>query len=66
MRKFNGYERMLIKHALRNHSIALEKEVAETQAKEGFNSIFAPGFFKMTIDELLLKVDDLTLKKDLK
>ena len=62
MTKFNGYERQLIRDALSNHSIALENEVKQAEGR----SIFAEGFFEMTINELLGKVDTMTLKKDLK
>jgi hypothetical protein len=62
MRKFNGYERQLIREALSHHLNALESEVTEMEGR----SIFAPGFFTMTINELLEKVDTMTLKKHLK
>ena len=62
MQKFNGYERQLIREALGHHLNALEKEVTEMEDR----SLFAPGFFTMTINELLYKVDTMTLKKDLK
>jgi hypothetical protein len=62
MNKFNGYERQLIRDALVNHAVALENEVKETEGR----SIFAEGFFEMTISELLGKVDKMTLKKHLK
>jgi hypothetical protein len=62
MNKFNGYERQLIRDALSNHAVALENEVGETEGR----SIFAEGFFEMTISELLGKVDRMTLKKHLR
>ena len=62
MTKFNGYERQLIRDALSNHSIALENEVKQAEGR----SVFAEGFFEMTINELLGKVDTMTLKRDLK
>mgnify|MGYP003671300133 FL=1 len=65
MNKFNGYERQLIREALSNHAIALENEI-EAVNKQGNTSIFAKGFFAMTINELLGKVDKMTLKKHLK
>ena len=62
MKKFNGYERQLIHEALSHHCVNLENEVTEMEGR----SIFAPGFFTMTINELLTKVDDMTRKRDLK
>ena len=62
MKKFNGYERQLIHEALSHHCVNLENEVKEI----GRRSMFAPGFFTMTIKELLDKVDTMTRKKDLK
>ena len=62
MTKFNGYERQLIRDALSNHLNALENEVKQAEGR----SIFAEGFFAMTITELLNKVDTMTRKRDLK
>ena len=62
MTKFNGYERQLIREALSHHCVNLENEVID----KGGRSIFAPGFFTMTISELLTKVDTMTRKRDLK
>ena len=62
MTKFNGYERQLIHDALSNHCVNLENEVKQAEGR----SIFAEGFFEMTINELLDKVDAMTLKKHLK
>jgi len=64
MKKFNGMERMLIKDALQNHALNLEAEVQDA-VDSGKNPIFAKGFFTMQIEHLLVKVDELTRKKDL-
>jgi len=64
MKKFNGMERMLIKEALKNHALNLEAEI-EVAVLKGKNPIFAKGFFTMQIKHLLVKVDELTRKKDL-
>jgi|TARA_R110000803_G_scaffold107965_1_gene176217 hypothetical protein len=64
MKKFNGMERMLIKDALQNHALYMEREI-QTAVDKGKNPIFAKGFFTMQIKHLLVKVDELTRKKDL-
>ena len=55
---------MLIKEALKNHALNLEAEVQDA-VDSGKNPIFAKGFFTMQIKHLLVKVDELTRKKDL-
>ena len=62
-KKFNGFESNMIKEALRNHSKKLEAEVASLQSLDK-NPIFAPGFFDIAIDDIIKKVDSMTLKKD--
>ena len=64
MKKFNGMERMLIKDALQNHALYMEREI-QSAVDKGKNPIFAKGFFTMQIKHLLVKVDELTRKKDL-
>jgi len=60
--KFNGFENYLIEEALNSFSSKMESEVKESE-ESGRNLIYGPGFFKMTCDELIRKVNDMTLKK---
>jgi len=65
MKKFNGFERWFIKQAVENFIQQAEDDLIESERK-GKNNLFAPGYFKMVGKELLIKVDELTLAKDLK
>jgi len=61
--KFNGFENHLITEALKKYIKFLEEENKEMQ-KGGKMSMFAEGYFEMVGEELLEKVDEMTLKKD--
>ena len=61
MKKFNAFEKGIIFDALKSHSIKLEQEIADIK-KTCKNSIFAPGFFTLIINELLYKVQAVSLK----
>ena len=63
MKKFNGWESHLIVEALKNHIIVCENEIIDA-IDSGNNPIFAQGFFKMQIEELIGKVEsDMTRKE---
>ena len=62
--KFNGFENWFIKTALKSAIEQAEADVAEAE-KEGKHLIYAKGYFTMVGDELLDKVDGMTLKRDL-
>jgi len=62
MKKFNAFEKGIIFDALKSHSIKLEQEIADIK-KTGKNSIFAAGFFTSRINELLDRVEAVSLKQ---
>jgi|TARA_R100001369_G_scaffold81406_1_gene112396 hypothetical protein len=62
MKKFNAFEKGIIFDALKSHSIKLEQEIADIQ-ETGKNPIFAPGFFTSRINELLDRVEAVSLKQ---
>ena len=60
--KFNGFEKYFIQTALKNAIEEAEKDVLAVEA-EGKRSIYAPGYFTMVGNEIINKVNDMTLKK---
>tara|TARA_R110000764_G_scaffold38660_3_gene85988 strand:+ start:3213 stop:3404 length:192 start_codon:yes stop_codon:yes gene_type:complete len=62
MKKFNAFEKGIIFDALKSHSLKLEQEIADIK-KTGKNPIFAPGFFTSRINELLDRVEAVSLKQ---
>ena len=64
MKKFNGFERMLIHDAVSSHLEMMKTETIEME-KAGKRPLCAPDYFTMVKDDLLKKVDTMTLKKDL-
>jgi len=60
--KFNGWENYLITEALNAFSSKMEAEIEQSEAN-GKNLIYGPGFFKMNCEDLVHKVNNMTLKK---
>jgi hypothetical protein len=60
--KFNGFEKYFIQTALRH---AIEQAEVDILAAEsaGKRSIYAPGYFTMVGNEIIHKVNRMTLKK---
>ena len=60
--KFNGFEKYFIQTALRS---AIEQAEADVLAAEsnGKRTIYASGYFTMVGNEIIDKVNDMTLKK---
>jgi len=60
--KFNGFEKYFIQTALRS---AIEQAEADVLAAEsnGKRTIYASGYFTMVGNEIINKVNDMTLKK---
>jgi len=60
--KFNGFEKYFIQTALR---AAIEQAEVDVLAAEsnGKRSIYAPGYFTMVGNEIIDKVNSMTLKK---
>jgi hypothetical protein len=56
--KFNGFEKYFIQTALK---AAIEQ--AEADVLAAGNSIYAPGYFTMVGNEIIDKVNSMTLKK---
>ena len=62
--KFNGFENWFIKTALNSAIGQAEADVVEAE-KEGKHLIYAKGYFTMVGEDLMEKVNGMTLKKDL-
>jgi len=60
--KFNGFEKYFIQTALRHAIEEAEKDVLATES-EGKRSLYAPGYFTMVGNEIIDKVNSMTLKK---
>ena len=60
--KFNGFEKYFIQTALRHAIQEAEKDVLEAKRLEK-RSIYAPGYFTMVGNEIIDKVNSMTLKK---
>ena len=56
--KFNGFEKYFIQTALKN---AIEEAEQDVLAER---SIYAPGYFTMVGNDLIAKINSMTLKKD--
>jgi putative heme iron utilization protein len=62
--RFNGFENYFITNALKHAIIQAEDDILELE-REGKSSIFASGYFNMIGEDLLQKIDHMTLKKDM-
>ena len=60
--KFNGFEKYFIQTALRSAIEQAEVDVLDAESK-GKRVIFAPGYFTMVGNEIIDKVNSMTLKK---
>ena len=60
--KFNGFEKWFIQTALKSAIQEAETDVLAAESK-GKRSIYAPGYFTMVGNELIDKVNSMTLKK---
>ena len=60
--KFNGFEKYFIQTALR-HAIEEAEEDVKRLVSEGKRSLYAPGYFTMVGNEIIDKVNSMTLKK---
>ena len=60
--KFNGFEKYFIQTALKHAIEEAEKDILAAEAK-GKRSIYAPGYFTMVGNEIIHKVNRMTLKK---
>ena len=61
--KFNGFEKWFITTALRSAIKEAEEQVEEAE-KDGKHLIYAKGYFTMIGNDLIDKVQSMTLKKD--
>ena len=62
MTKFNGFEKYFIQKALESAIEQAEQEVKEMETK-GKRSLYASGYFTLVGNELIEKVNRMTLKK---
>jgi len=60
--KFNGFEKYFIQTALKHAIEEAEKDVLAIEA-DGNRCIYAPGYFTMVGNEIIKKVNHMTLKK---
>ena len=60
--KFNGFEKYFIQTALKHAIEEAEKDVLAASKTEK-SSIYAPGYFTMVGNEIIDKVNSMTLKK---
>ncbi len=60
--KFNGFEKYFIQTSLKHAIEEAEKDVLATESA-GKRSIYAPGYFTMVGNEIIDKVNSMTLKK---
>ena len=61
--KFNGFEKYFITTALKHAIEEAENDIKEL-VSEGKRPIYAEGYFTMVGNELIKKVNDMTLKRD--
>jgi len=60
--KFNGFEKYFIQTALKSAIEQAEEDVLAAEA-DGKRSIYAPGYFTLVGNEIIDKVNSMTLKK---
>tara|TARA_R110000772_G_scaffold217579_2_gene328061 strand:+ start:1780 stop:1992 length:213 start_codon:yes stop_codon:yes gene_type:complete len=65
MQKFNGFENYFIKASINEAVKKAESDIISLEG-EGKRSIYAQGYFTMIGNELLNKIDSMTLKSALK
>lgn len=60
--KFNGFEKYFIQTALKQAIEQAEEDVLAVEA-DGKRSIYAPGYFTLVGNEMINKINDMTLKR---
>ena len=60
--KFNGFEKYFIQTALKQAIEQAEEDVLAVEAN-GKRSIYAPGYFTLVGNEIIDKINNMTLKK---
>ena len=60
--RFNGFEKYFIQTALKHAIEQAELDVLAAES-EGKRSIYAPGYFSMVGNEIIHKVNRMTLKR---
>ena len=60
--KFNGFEKYFIQTALKQAIEQAEEDLLAIEAN-GKRSIYAPGYFTLVGNEMINKINDMTLKK---
>ena len=60
--KFNGFEKYFIQTALKQAIEQAEEDVLAVEAN-GKRSIYAPGYFTLVGNEIINKINSMTLKK---
>jgi|11BtaG_2_1085332.scaffolds.fasta_scaffold67613_2 Ni,Fe-hydrogenase I large subunit len=62
--KLTGFDNWVLTEALKLFSVEAESQVAKAE-EQGKKLIYAPGYFSDVANSLKIKVDSLTLKKQL-
>ena len=60
--KFNGFEKYFIQTALKHAIEEAEKDALDAEA-DGNRSLYAPGYFTMVGNDIISKVNDMTVKE---
>ena len=60
--KFNGFEKYFIQTALKQAIEQAEEDLLAVEAN-GKRSIYAPGYFTLVGNDMINKINDMTLKK---
>ena len=61
--KFNEFEKYFITVALKHAIAEAENDIKEME-EDGLRSIYAQGYFEMVGNDLIAKVNSMTLKRD--
>ena len=67
--KLNGFENYIITEAVNYYKERAEKDVADLNKKHGEDGktcLIAPGYYTMVCEEILYKIDKLTLASYIK
>ena len=64
--KLNGFENYIITEAVNNYKESAEAEILELEKKSNKRHIIAPGYYTQVCNDLLYKIDRLTLTSYIK
>mgnify|MGYP001590370482 FL=1 len=64
--KLNGFENYIITEAVNNYKESAETEILELEKKSNKRHIISPGYYTQVCNDLLYKIDRLTLTSYIK